>query len=78
MPPAADRAASVEDELLCWPSVQLASQQDLAGSHRLMLAAAPALVAEEHSSFLKRLCTKVRLLYPPCSSGPASSHSHSE
>ncbi len=60
-PPAADRAASVEDELLCWPSMQLASQQDLTGSHGLMLATAPAMVPEKHSSFLKRLCSKVRL-----------------
>ena len=70
-PPAADRAASVEDELLCWPNMQLATQQDLSGSHGLILAAAPAMVPEEHSSFLKRLCSKVRLLSPPCSSGPA-------
>ena len=69
-PPAADRAASVEDELLCWPTMQLASQQDLPGSHSLMLAAAPAMVPEDHSGFLKRLCSKVRLLYPPCSQGP--------
>ena len=73
-PPAADRAASVEDELLCWPAMQLASQQDLPGSHGLMLATAPAVVTEKHSSFLKRLCSKVRLLCPPCSSGPALSH----
>ena len=69
-PPVVDRAASVEDELLCWPAMQLASQQDLSGSHGLMLAAAPAIVPKKHGSFLKRLCSKVKLLYPPCSSGP--------
>ena len=77
-PPAAARAASVEDELLCWPAMQLASQQHLPGSQGLMLATAPAIVPEEHGSFLKRLCSKVRLLHPPCSSGPALSHFHSK
>ena len=77
-PPAADRAASVEDELLCWPAMQLASQRALPGSHGLMLAAAPAMVPEVHGGFLKRLCSKVRLLYPPCSSGPALSHLYSK
>lgn len=60
-PPAADRAASAEDELLCWPSMQLALQQDLPGSHGLMPGAAPAMVTKDHSSFLKRLRSKVRL-----------------